>query len=175
MRINYNKILNLRSILSDPKKLLAILIFSLAIIFIQNYMAKMPSFKAKVVRVIDGDTIEILNSNKTSKVRFFGIDAPEIKQNFGKEAKNNLNQILKNKEVEIFYKNKDIYGRIVAVVKLNNADINCWMVSKGYAWADTYYTNVYIKEQKKAQKYKLGLWKEKNPIEPYKWRKQNRF
>ncbi|TKX33390.1 thermonuclease family protein [Campylobacter taeniopygiae] len=175
MRINYNKILNLRSVLSDPKKLLAILVFSLTIIFIQNYMAKIPSFKARVVRVIDGDTIEILHSNKTSKVRFFGIDAPEIKQNFGKEAKNNLNEILKNKEVEIFYKNKDIYGRIVAIVKLNNTDINCWMVRKGYAWADTYYTNVYVKEQKIAQKYKLGLWQEKNPIEPYKWRKQNRF
>ncbi len=37
------------------------------------------------------------------------------------------------------------------------------------------YTNAYIKEQEKAQKNKLGLWKDDNPIEPYKWRKQNRF
>ncbi|TKX31184.1 thermonuclease family protein [Campylobacter aviculae] len=175
MKINYNKILNLRSVLSDPKKLLAILVFFLVVIFVQNYIAKTPSFKAKVVKVIDGDTIEILNSNKISKVRFFGIDAPELKQNFGKEAKNVLKRILQNKEVEIFYKNKDIYGRIIAIVKFKDVDINELMVSKGYAWADTYYTNIYTKEQKKAQEHKLGLWKDDNPIEPYKWRKQNRF
>ncbi|EGT1096451.1 nuclease, partial [Campylobacter jejuni] len=48
-------------------------------------------------------------------------------------------------------------------------------VSKGYAWADTYYSNAYIKEQENAKKNHLGLWKEGNPIEPYKWRKHNKF
>ncbi|EAH5999069.1 thermonuclease family protein, partial [Campylobacter coli] len=134
-----------------------------------------PSFKAQVIRVIDGDTIEISTNNKTSKIRFFGIDAPELKQNFGKQSKAALEKILKDKEVYIFSKNKDNYGRIVAIVKLKDVDINQFLVSQGYAWADTYYTNAYIKEQEKAQKNKLGLWKDDNPIEPYKWRKQNRF
>ncbi|EIA2270909.1 thermonuclease family protein, partial [Campylobacter coli] len=134
-----------------------------------------PSFKAQVIRAIDGDTIEISTNNKTSKIRFFGIDAPELKQNFGKQSKAALEKILKDKEVYIFSKNKDNYGRIVAIVKLKDVDINQFLVSQGYAWADTYYTNAYIKEQEKAQKNKLGLWKDDNPIEPYKWRKQNRF
>ncbi|EAL6278346.1 thermonuclease family protein, partial [Campylobacter coli] len=98
-----------------------------------------------------------------------------LKQNFGKKSKAALEKILKDKEVYIFSKNKDNYGRIVAIVKLKDVDINQFLVSQGYAWADTYYTNAYIKEQEKAQKNKLGLWKDDNPIEPYKWRKQNRF
>ncbi|EAI7113703.1 thermonuclease family protein, partial [Campylobacter coli] len=151
------------------------LIFALMIAFVQNYIVQNPSFKAQVIRVIDGDTIEISTNNKTSKIRFFGIDAPELKQNFGKQSKAALEKILKDKEVYIFSKNKDNYGRIVAIVKLKDVDINQFLVSQGYAWADTYYTNAYIKEQEKAQKNKLGLWKDDNPIEPYKWRKQNRF
>ncbi|EAI0716909.1 thermonuclease family protein, partial [Campylobacter coli] len=150
-------------------------IFALMIAFVQNYIVQNPSFKAQVIRVIDGDTIEISTNNKTSKIRFFGIDAPELKQNFGKKSKAALEKILKDKEVYIFSKNKDNYGRIVAIVKLKDVDINQFLVSQGYAWADTYYTNAYIKEQEKAQKNKLGLWKDDNPIEPYKWRKQNRF
>ncbi|EAI7719718.1 thermonuclease family protein, partial [Campylobacter coli] len=149
--------------------------FALMIAFVQNYIVQNPSFKAQVIRVIDGDTIEISTNNKTSKIRFFGIDAPELKQNFGKQSKAALEKILKDKEVYIFSKNKDNYGRIVAIVKLKDVDINQFLVSQGYAWADTYYTNAYIKEQEKAQKNKLGLWKDDNPIEPYKWRKQNRF
>ncbi|ECL2793683.1 thermonuclease family protein, partial [Campylobacter coli] len=148
---------------------------ALMIAFVQNYIVQNPSFKAQVIRAIDGDTIEISTNNKTSKIRFFGIDAPELKQNFGKQSKAALEKILKDKEVYIFSKNKDNYGRIVAIVKLKDVDINQFLVSQGYAWADTYYTNAYIKEQEKAQKNKLGLWKDDNPIEPYKWRKQNRF
>lgn len=113
--------------------------------------------------------------NKLTRIRFFGIDAPELKQSFGKQSKEALSRILSGKQVEIIYKNKDTYGRIVAIVKLNNVDINRFLVSKGYAWADTYYSNAYIKEQENAKKNHLGLWKEGNPIEPYKWRKHNKF
>lgn len=90
MRINYKKLFNLRKIASDPKKLLAFLIFALMIAFVQNYIVQNPSFKAQVIRVIDGDTIEISTNNKTSKIRFFGIDAPELKQNLAKNQKQHL-------------------------------------------------------------------------------------
>lgn len=175
MRINYKKIFNLRKLLSDPKKLFAVLIFTLVLIFIQNYIAQNSSFEGRVTRVIDGDTIEVDYENKPTRIRFFGIDAPELKQSFGKQSKEALNRILEGKRVKIIYKNKDIYGRIVAIVKLNNVDINQFLVSKGYAWADAYYTNAYVKEQENAKKNHLGLWKENNPIEPYKWRKHNKF
>ncbi|EIU4557030.1 thermonuclease family protein [Campylobacter jejuni] len=175
MRINYKKLFNLRKLLSDPKKLFSVLIFTLVVVFIQNYIAQNSSFEGKVVRIIDGDTTEVNHENKLARIRFFGIDAPELKQSFGKQSKEALSRILSGKQVEIIYKNKDTYGRIVAIVKLNDVDINRFLVSKGYAWADTYYSNAYTKEQENAKKNHLGLWKESNPIEPYKWRKHNKF
>ncbi|MBM0637358.1 thermonuclease family protein [Campylobacter sp. VicNov18] len=175
MRLNNKKLFNLRRLLSDPKKFFSLLIFVLVIAFVQNFIAQNSSFEGKVIRVIDGDTIELSYGDKITRVRFFGIDAPELKQSFGPQSKEALSKILKGKQVQVIYKNKDVYGRIVAIVKLNDLDVNRFLVSKGYAWADIYYNEVYIKEQEYARKNRLGLWKESNPIEPYKWRKQNKF
>ncbi|HBD8895361.1 TPA: nuclease, partial [Campylobacter jejuni] len=49
MRINYKKLFNLRKLLSDPKKLFSVLIFTLVVVFIQNYIAQNSSFEGKVV------------------------------------------------------------------------------------------------------------------------------
>ncbi|MCX2683106.1 thermonuclease family protein [Campylobacter sp. MIT 21-1685] len=175
MRINYKKVFNLRTILSSPKQLFALTIFILLIFFIQGFIATNSSFEGKVVKVIDGDTIEVQNGKKLEKIRFFAIDAPESKQIFGKEARNFLAKMIQGQRVQIIYKDKDKYDRIIAIVKLKGKDINSIMVRTGHAWAYSYYSNLYVKEQKQAQKEKIGLWKGKNPIEPYKWRKQNKL
>lgn len=99
MRINYKKLFNLRKLLSDPKKLFSVLIFTLVVVFIQNYIAQNSSFEGKVVRIIDGDTIEVNHENKLTRIRFFGIDAPELKQSFGKQSKEALSRILSGKQV----------------------------------------------------------------------------
>ena len=52
-------------------------------------------FSAKVVKVSDGDTITVLTQNKESiKVRLYGIDAPETKQDFGKASKQYLSSLI---------------------------------------------------------------------------------
>ncbi|MBK1971127.1 thermonuclease family protein [Campylobacter sp. 2018MI35] len=176
MRLNIEKILNLRKILSDPKKFFSFLILIFILIFIESFIAQTKSFDAKVIKVIDGDTIEVLNlKGDKNKIRLFGIDAPELKQKFGIEAKNYLRSIIQDKKVKIIYKDKDIYDRILAIVEFDNLDINQIMVSKGFAWSYSFYSDIYTKDQKFAQKNHLGLWEDKNPIEPYKWRKQNKF
>lgn len=175
MKINLKKILHLRKILSSPKQLFVILVFALLIVFVQNFIASNSSFEAKVFQVIDGDTIEVRAGKKNETIRLFGIDAPESKQAFGKEARNFLAKMTQDKMVQIIYKDKDKYNRIVGIVKLKGSDINKIMVRSGYAWAYVYYSDMYANEQKQAQKEKLGLWRDKNPIEPYKWRKQNKF
>lgn len=89
MRINYKKIFNLRKLLSDPKKLFSVLIFTLVVVFIQNYIAQNSSFEGKVVRIIDGDTIEVNHENKLARIRFFGIDA----QNLNKVLESNQKKL----------------------------------------------------------------------------------
>ena len=171
MRINYKRLMSLRALASDPKRLFILLVF-LALALFLNSFATNESIEGKVIKVYDGDTITVLDKRgKKHSIRFYGIDAPETNQPFGKESKNHLASLVANKSVKVTVKDKDKYGRIVGIVKLNGKDINKMMVASGYAWAYTYYTDLYLNEHKKAKKQRLGLWRGKNPIEPYKWRK----
>ncbi|KAA6224700.1 MULTISPECIES: thermonuclease family protein [unclassified Campylobacter] len=173
MRITRKNILNLRRLLSNPKQLFILLIISLALFLMQEFSQEGEHFSAQVLRVIDGDTIEISYQNEKSKIRFFGIDAPELKQEFGEESKLFLSSLIDKKQVEVFKKDKDKYNRILAIIKLNNEDINKKMVRFGYAHAYIYYSDIYKDDEKIAKENKLGLWADKNPVSPYEWRKKN--
>lgn len=177
MRI-YTKLLNpkmMKQMINEPKKILIILIFILAAVFIKEFIGTNESLEAKVIKVIDGDTINVLENKQVLKIRLFGIDAPESKQEFGKESTDFLASMIMDKNIRIIYKDKDQYGRIIGIVEFDGKDINKIMVSSGYAWAYTYYSDIYAKDQILAKEKKLGLWKSENPLEPHKWRKQNRF
>lgn len=168
------KFFHYKKILSDPKRLLILLIILGIGIFYGSLNET--SFKAKVVRVIDGDTIELLDTRKQKhRIRFWGIDAPETTTNqpFGKKAKEILATKIAGKEIKATIKDKDKYGRTIAKIELNGEDINKFMVASGLAWAYTYYTDAYKNDEKKAREAKIGLWVDKNPIEPYEWRKKH--
>ncbi|TQR34664.1 nuclease [Campylobacter sp. MIT 99-7217] len=174
-KINYKDILNLRKTASDPKRLIMLLLAVVFAFLLNSFVLDDNIIKGKVVRVIDGDTIELLDfANEKYRIRFFGIDAPESKQDFGNKSKDYLASLIAGKEVQVIKKSKDKYGRIVGIVEFNGQDINKAMVANGYAWAYSYYTDAYVQDQKNAKSSKLGLWKSKNPIEPYEWRKHNR-
>ncbi|MDX4028353.1 thermonuclease family protein [Aliarcobacter skirrowii] len=131
----------------------------------------------KVINVADGDTITVLTANKEShRIRLNDIDAPESKQAFGNKSKENLKKYVNQKEVVVKYNSKDRYGRILGTVYLNNTDINLQQVKDGYAWVYRQYSkkSEYYKAEEVARKMKLGLWFDKNPIEPQEFRKMNR-
>ncbi len=92
--------------------------------------------KVKVTRVIDGDTFETENGEK---VRLIGINAPEISDIFGIEAKHYLSNLIENKIVEIqsdiVSNDRDIYQRLLRYVIIDGIDINNKMVSDGFAFA----------------------------------------
>lgn len=129
-------------------------------------------FSAKVVKVSDGDTITVLTQNKDSiKVRLYGIDAPEAKQDFGKVSKEYLSSLIAGKIVEIKSSGQDRYGRILGAIYAGNTDINAKMVEDGYAWAFVKYSKIYTAQQSKAMKNKAGLWRQKDPQAPWDFRK----
>ena len=72
-------------------------------------------------------------NNKKEKIRMFGIDAPETKQEWGLEAKEVLNSLIAGKEVLLEIKERDKYDRILAVVYLNKININLKMIETGNA------------------------------------------
>ena len=128
----------------------------------------------KVVKVSDGDTVTILTSDKTQhKIRLNDIDAPEKKQAFGNKSKDNLAKYIAGKTVTVEYQKKDKYKRVLGTIYYNNTDINLQQVKDGYAWVYKKYSknHNYFKAEKEAKSKKLGLWSDKNPIEPWEFRK----
>jgi len=74
------------------------------------------AFGGKVVLVSDGDTIIVMHDGKKEKIRLYGIDAPEMKQSFGKEAKAFTESMVFGKTVEVESITTDRYGRTVGVM-----------------------------------------------------------
>ncbi|EAI6218787.1 thermonuclease [Campylobacter upsaliensis] len=136
----------------------------------------------KVSKVIDGDTIELLA--KTSKenpynhiiklkIRLYGIDAPELKQAYGKEAKEFLSALVLKQEVSLIIENKDKYDRFVGTLFLKGQDINKEMVKNGYAHAYESFSKKYLAEQADAKMFKLGLWQDERAVKPSEFRSKN--
>ena len=148
----------------------------LALIILSSYLLSYELI-GKVVKVSDGDTITILTSDKTQyKIRLNDIDAPEKKQAFGNKSKDNLDKYIAGKTVTVQYKEKDKYKRILGTIYYQNKDINLQQIKDGYAWVYKKYSkkSEYYKAEKIARDKKIGLWSDKNPIEPSVFRKINR-
>lgn len=117
----------------------------------------------KVTRVIDGDTFEIETGEK---VRLIGINAPEITDIFGQEAKVHLSQILEGQTIDLvadkISNDRDRYNRLLRYVIFNGIDINKKMLLDGYAFAYLKYHFEKESEYKIAQldgnKNKNGIW-----------------
>lgn len=133
--------------------------------------------KGKVIRVLDGDTIEVLQDKKPIRVRLANIDAPEKKQAFGRWSTNQLKALLAGQSVTVSYTQTDRYGRIIGrVFTMNGTEASRFMVQSGAAWV---YERYNVDEslpalQREAQEQKRGLWADPKPVPPWEWRhKQN--
>lgn len=133
--------------------------------------------QGKVIRVLDGDTIEVLQDKKPIRVRLANIDAPEKKQAFGRWSTNQLKALLAGQSVTVSYTQTDRYGRIIGrVFTMNGTEASRFMVHSGAAWV---YERYNVDEslpalQREAQEQKRGLWADPKPVPPWEWRhKQN--
>jgi endonuclease YncB( thermonuclease family) len=114
--------------------------------------------------VIDGDTIEI----RGTRIRLFGIDAPEGGQFCGRggrpwlcgsEAALQLDAYVRHSEVVCEPMDRDRYGRIVALCRTSQGDLGEWIVGKGLALDWPRYSNGrYAKSQDAAKSQKFGMW-----------------
>ncbi|ENL5449973.1 thermonuclease family protein [Escherichia coli] len=133
--------------------------------------------QGKVIRVLDGDTIEVLQDKNPVRIRLANIDAPEKKQPFGRWSTNQLKALIAAQPVTVTYTQTDRYGRIIGrVFTTNGTEANRQQVLKGAAWVyDRYNTDNSLPAlQREAQKQKRGLWADSNPVPPWEWRhKQN--
>tara|TARA_B100001142_G_scaffold197292_1_gene196145 strand:- start:503 stop:1030 length:528 start_codon:yes stop_codon:yes gene_type:complete len=139
-----------------------------------------------IAKVTDGDTIKI----KKNKIRLFGIDAPESKQQCqkpwlsifflsldkdypcGEISTKRLKSKIDNEYITCKSINKDRYKRFIAECYIKKTNINRWMVLNGYAVAYRKYSKKFVAQENIAKKEKLGLWSGTFEM-PWEWRKKN--
>ncbi|KMT18853.1 hypothetical protein BVRB_2g029580 isoform A [Beta vulgaris subsp. vulgaris] len=125
-------------------------------------------------RVINIQNEEILA--KKYRIRLRGIDAPESAMPYGKQAKEELANLVQGKCVRILVYEQDRYGRYVGDVYCNDIFAQEVMLKKGLAWHYTAYDRrtELANWEKEARAKRVGLWASKNPEEPWEWRKDQR-
>ena len=118
---------------------------------------------ASHVTVIDGDTIRLGDV----KIRFSGIDAPEINQSCvasegkvacGKISRDLLIEKVTNNKISCTDEGKDFYGRVLGECFVNGESLSAYLVREGFAFAYRKYSNKYIEDEEYAKFNKLGMW-----------------
>ena len=106
----------------------------------------MYTYKAKVVRVVDGDTIDALidlgfSTHKKIRIRMVGINTPESRtrdleeKKLGLAAKARLKEILSENDNEFILESHGVgkYGRCLAVIKIDDRSVNQQLIEEGHA------------------------------------------
>lgn len=89
----------------------------------------------RVIKVVDGDTLDVRLASGPIRVRLQGIDAPERDQRGGREAARFLVSRLQGREVWLEPVSQDRYDRLVAIVHRGDENLNQELVREGHAWA----------------------------------------
>ena len=147
--------------------------------FLKPDSTPMQEFSASVIRVVDGDTIEVLNdSQETAVVQIAGIDAPEPKQPYGTESAAALSALVANSQVKLRIVAIDRYKRPIALVERDGADVGEALIRSGGAWVYRKYLSGLPKEfrsrytqaEEDARTAGRGLWAQPEPTAPWDWR-----
>lgn len=136
-------------------------------------IATTSAFFGNVTSVHDGDTLSVLTmEGKKLTIRLSDIDAPELAQPFGPEARAQLARLVLSKRVTLVVSGLDIYGRQIARVTVDGIDVNKSLVRLGYAWSARQYTKDadVIKAELNARIARVGLWSLPRPQAPWDWR-----
>ena len=157
--------------LSKRKAILVISVLALVFFFTYN------DVKSQDVKITDGDTIKI----NGEKIRFSGIDTPELKQTCiisgveifcGLKAKEILIEKISDKKVFCVSEGKDRYKRTLAECFVNDESLSSYLVRSGYAFAYRKYSKKFVSDEEFAKSNKLGIWSMEFDY-PWDWRKNN--
>ena len=139
------------------------------------------AWEGVVVKVLDGDSMLIKRDGRIHEIRLYGIDAPEYRQSHSSKAKQFVKRLVLRQPVAVEKMDVDRYGRIVALVFVQDKLVNRELVRAGLAW---YYPR-YCRRQplcgeladmeEEARKQRRGLWRDPDPVSPWEWKRRERL
>ena len=151
-----------------------ILVISVSVlVFLFSYI----DVKSQDIKITDGDTIRI----NGEKIRFSGIDTPELRQTClkqgievpcGIEAKQILMDKIADNKIVCIREGKDQYKRSLAECFVNDESLSSYLVKSGYAFAYRRYSKKFIADEDFARTNKIGMWAMEFDY-PWVWRKKN--
>ena len=146
-------------------------------IFLLVFILTINDIKSQNLKVVDGDTI-YLNGKK---IRFTGIDTPELNQTCIKEGITNFCGItaklilinkIGNNTVKCISEGKDQYKRTLAECFINDESLSSYLVRSGYAFAYRKYSKKFIEDEDYARVNQIGMWSMQFEY-PWNYRKNN--
>jgi micrococcal nuclease len=128
-----------------------------------------------VTQVIDGDTVLVAQPGQAPiTVRLKDIDAPEICQAWGEDARRALQTLALNKQAELRLAGRDTYGRTVATIVVDGTSVGMRMVEDGHAWSVRFRDDrgPLVKQERMAKGLGRGLHAAGGAVMPRDFRRQ---
>lgn len=133
------------------------------------------SYSAVVTHVSDGDTVWVrpVRGGARVPVRLLDIDAPEICQRSGPQARDALARQVLRRTVTVEERGRDDYGRVLARLHRSGQDVGQRMVAEGHAWSYRFRNQPgpYHEQETRARQARKGLWAAAHPLEPRAFRR----
>ena len=130
-------------------------------------------FVARVLIVHEGDRLTVHHQGRKNMIYLRGVDCPELKQPYGKQAKHATAAYIANREVVVRDLKRDRQGRMTADILLpDGRQIAHELIKEGLAWVQPGGAGDQdLKDMEElAKASKNGLWSEPNPVPPWKWK-----
>ena len=130
-----------------------------------------------VTRVIDGDSLWLVPAagGTVLEVRLKDIDAPEICQPWGPEARDALQERVLDKPVQARFAGHDAHGRTLATLYVDTVNVNQWLVKEGHAWSARvkYDRGPYVAEERMAKALGRGFNRAGGAVMPRDFRRDH--
>ncbi len=149
----------------------AVLLGLAAAVFLIRRSTTDAPFAGRVVEVSEGDTLTVLRAGQPLRIRLEGVDAPELSQAFGPQAKEFLTALASGREAQVSPKGREA-GGIVASVAIDGRDLGQQLMTSGFAWHFTRrgVDPTYAASENEARSKRLGLWSDPSPTTPWEYR-----
>jgi endonuclease YncB( thermonuclease family) len=142
------------------------------------FASEYTQFSGRVLRVSDGDTLTVDAGGSPVKLRLYGVNSPEKKQEGGPEAAEFTRRLALDQTVTVVGHGTDKYGRLLGDVVLpDQRSLSKELLAHGHAWWYKRFvpTRMDLRDlEASARRFHLGLWAARNPQDPDEWRKQQR-